>query len=225
MNQLQIKNTINSREVAEMIGKDHSNLMRDIRGYVQILENSNLNSQDFFLPSSYKVDGNNKTYDCFELTRKGCDMVANKMTGEKGVLFTAMYVTKFEEMEKRTNQTPVLTERQALLQSLKLTVELAEDMDEVKTITQSHGLKLVEIEKKVDEQITLHSGEQRRLQKAIATKVYNIEPDEAARPELFRQLHREIKDRWGVGSYKDVKHHEFRGVLQYVEAWRPKKAN
>ena len=29
-----------------------------------------------------------------------CDMVANKMTGEKGVLFTAAYVTKFEEMEK-----------------------------------------------------------------------------------------------------------------------------
>ena len=27
-------------------------------------------------------------------------MVANKMTGEKGVLFTAAYVTKFEEMEK-----------------------------------------------------------------------------------------------------------------------------
>ena len=27
-------------------------------------------------------------------------MVANKMTGEKGILFTAIYVTKFEEMEK-----------------------------------------------------------------------------------------------------------------------------
>ncbi|HUX79106.1 MAG TPA: phage antirepressor KilAC domain-containing protein, partial [Alphaproteobacteria bacterium] len=52
-----------------------------------------------FIKSSYKVDGNNKTYPCYLLTRKGCDMVANKMTGEKGVLFTATYVTKFEEME------------------------------------------------------------------------------------------------------------------------------
>ncbi|WP_246277272.1 Rha family transcriptional regulator [Neobacillus endophyticus] len=90
---------IDSREVSLMVGKDHSNLMRDIRGYVSILENSKLNSQNFFIPSTYKTEGNNKTYDCFLLTRKGCDMVANKMTGEKGVLFTAAYVTKFEQME------------------------------------------------------------------------------------------------------------------------------
>lgn len=27
-------------------------------------------------------------------------MVANKLTGEKGILFTAEYVTRFEEMEQ-----------------------------------------------------------------------------------------------------------------------------
>ncbi|MFP3468412.1 hypothetical protein SB754_23245, partial [Leifsonia sp. SIMBA_070] len=32
-------------------------------------------------------------------------MVANKLTGEKGVLFTAAYVTKFEEIEQ-TIQNP-----------------------------------------------------------------------------------------------------------------------
>lgn len=89
-----------SREVATMTGKEHSNLMRDIRGYVSILENSKLNSQNFFVKDTYRVEGNNKTYDCFLLTKKGCDMVANKMTGEKGILFTAEYVTRFEEMEK-----------------------------------------------------------------------------------------------------------------------------
>lgn len=35
----------------------------------------------------------------YYLTRKGCDMIANKMTGEKGTLFTAAYVTRFHEME------------------------------------------------------------------------------------------------------------------------------
>ena len=56
--------------------------------------------QDFFIESSYKVEGNNKTYKCYLLTKLGCDMVANKMTGKKGVLFTAKYVSKFDEMEK-----------------------------------------------------------------------------------------------------------------------------
>jgi len=89
-----------SREVAEMLGKKHFDLLESIDGYIQHLENGNFRSQDFFIESSYKSEGNNKTYKCYLLTKKGCDMVANKMTGEKGVLFTAAYVTKFEEMEK-----------------------------------------------------------------------------------------------------------------------------
>lgn len=32
------KKVISSRDVAEMIGKKHKNLMRDIRGYIEILE-------------------------------------------------------------------------------------------------------------------------------------------------------------------------------------------
>lgn len=97
-----------SREIAELIGKEHKNLIRDIVGYEHIIsESSKLSPQDFFLKSSYKTEGNNKTYPCYLLTKKGCDMVANKLTGEKGVLFTAEYVSKFDEMEKQlANQVP-----------------------------------------------------------------------------------------------------------------------
>jgi Rha family phage regulatory protein len=95
--------TIDSREVAEMTGVRHSDLLEKINGYVQTLnssENGKFRSLDFFIPCTYTVEGNTKTYPCYLLTRKGCDMIANKMTGEKGVLFTAAYVTKFEEMER-----------------------------------------------------------------------------------------------------------------------------
>lgn len=89
-----------SREVAEMTGKRHDHLIRDIEGYVSILNQTpNLGADQFFIESTYGA-GTGKSYKCYLLTRKGCDMVANKMTGEKGVLFTAAYVTKFEEMEK-----------------------------------------------------------------------------------------------------------------------------
>lgn len=102
---------VDSREVAQMIRKRHDNLIRDIKGYVDILENSKLSSQDFFIKDTYKTTGNNKTYECYLLTKKGCDMVANKMTGEKGVLFTATYVTKFEEMEKQLKEEPKKIEK------------------------------------------------------------------------------------------------------------------
>jgi prophage antirepressor-like protein len=121
------------------------------------------------------------------------------------------------------NKVVPLSERQALIQSLKLTAELAEEMEEVKSITQTHSQKLMELEQKVDEQITIDHGEQRTLQKAISRRVYEVESDPQRRRELFRQLHREIKDRWAVASYRDVRRTELQQVLRYVEAWMPRR--
>ena len=109
MNQLKVVSfncqlVTDSRDVAEMVGKRHDHLIRDIKGYIEILEDApNLGSANFFIPHTYR-NSQNKEMPCFLLTRKGCDMVANKMTGEKGVLFTATYVIRFEEMEQILSQ-------------------------------------------------------------------------------------------------------------------------
>ena len=96
---------VDSRQVAEMVGKNHKDLMRSIREYVETLDRSterNFAPSDFFIESTYK-DSTGRTLPCYLLTKKGCDMVANKMTGEKGVLITAAYVTAFEAMRKHIN--------------------------------------------------------------------------------------------------------------------------
>lgn len=95
--------TIDSREVAEMVDMEHKNLLSKIRKYIEILDGSKLRSQDFFVPRTY-INSQNKEQPCYLLTKKGCEMVANKLTGEKGVIFTAKYVNRFEEMEKHIKQ-------------------------------------------------------------------------------------------------------------------------
>ncbi|PUB12587.1 Rha family transcriptional regulator [Paenisporosarcina sp. OV554] len=205
-----------SRDVAEMVEKRHTDLMRTISGYVETLENAKLRSQDFFIPNTYKTEGNNKTYDCFLLTKKGCDMVANKMTGEKGVLFTAAYVTQFEVMEKTVNQPRALTGREQLEASMKLSLMTSEDVKELKG-------EVVEIRGMVENQITLDHGEQRRLQKLISSKVFEFAKSDDHRRFLYPELYREIKDRFGVASYKDVKRHELQLAIKYVESWIPRK--
>ncbi|HAU5253476.1 TPA: phage regulatory protein [Clostridioides difficile] len=121
---------VESREVAELIEKKHDNLLRDIRGYKKILEDSsNLRSQDFFIESTY-INTQNKIQPCYLLTKKGCDMVANKMTGEKGIIFTAIYVTKFEEMERelKEQQPKLPTTYKEALQQLLIEVEEKEQL-------------------------------------------------------------------------------------------------
>ena len=93
---------VGSRDVALIVEKQHKNLLADIRGYIHIMEKSGelrIQPSDFFIPSTYMSE-QNKEMPCYLLTKKGCDMVANKMTGEKGVLFTAAYVTAFEKMRE-----------------------------------------------------------------------------------------------------------------------------
>ncbi len=105
MNQLTIltqgnQQVVDSREVAEMVGKPHNDLMKSIRTYSNYISNQGeISLVDFFIESSYK-DNKGEVRPCYLLTKKGCDMVANKMTGEKGVLFTAAYVTAFEQMRE-----------------------------------------------------------------------------------------------------------------------------
>lgn len=135
MNELTIINyngaeVVDSREVAEMTGRNHKELLRDIRNYAEILENSierNFALNDFFIESNYK-DSIGRTLPCFLLTKKGCDMVANKMTGEKGVLFTAAYVTAFEKMRKAVSQ-PQFASLSPQLQAL-ISIEMRQQEQE-----------------------------------------------------------------------------------------------
>ena len=49
----------------------HTDLLRKIKGYEEILENAKVRSQNYFIKDTYKVEGNNKTYDCYQLTKQG----------------------------------------------------------------------------------------------------------------------------------------------------------
>ncbi|MER2169004.1 MAG: Rha family transcriptional regulator [Psychrobacillus psychrodurans] len=205
-----------SRDVAEMIEQNHKELLRTIRGFSEILGERNFAQSDFFIESSY-LNSQNKSFPCYLLTRKGCDMVANKMTGAKGVLFTAAYVTRFEEMEKKLLLPKPLTEKEQLKASMRLSLETSEEVEVLK-------VEVNELKNKVENQITLDHGEQRRLQKLISSKVFEHARSDDHKRLLYPELHREIKDRFGVSSYKDVKRHELQSAIRYVESWIPRKS-
>ncbi len=92
-----------SRDVAEMIDRPHNDLMKTIRVYINYLGQGDFSQSKFFIESTY-LNSQKKEQPCFLITKKGCDMIANKLSGVKGVTFTAAYVTKFEEMEKQIQE-------------------------------------------------------------------------------------------------------------------------
>lgn len=101
MNEL-MRTAITSMEVAEMVEKRHADLLKDIRKYTKQLGEGKISPSDFFTESSY-ISEQNKTVPCFLVTKKGCEFIAHKLTGQKGTEFTAKYINKFHEMEDGIN--------------------------------------------------------------------------------------------------------------------------
>ena len=100
-----------SRDIANMIGKKHYTLMRDIRSYIGNMKNDpntdvysansqdlNINIDEYFIESTYK-DENDQDRNCFLVTKKGCEYIAHKMKGKKAAKFTAKYIEAFHEMQ------------------------------------------------------------------------------------------------------------------------------
>lgn len=219
--------------VADTFSKRHDVVLRDIREVIEKLNTEIKNqpeitkrNRDFalhnFVETPYDHPSNGQSYTKVVMTEEAFNIVVMGFTGVDAMSYKVAFVSEFKRLRSEIeNRVEVLSERKALIQSLRLTAELADEMEEIKDITLSHGQKIMELETKVDEQITLDSGDQRKVQKAVSRKVYAIESDAQLRSQLFRQLHREIKDRWAVPSYKDIRKHEMDGLMNYIEAWRP----
>ncbi|MBM7580054.1 Rha family transcriptional regulator [Jeotgalibacillus terrae] len=205
-----------SRDVADMIDKRHNDLLRTIKGYVDILENAKLRSVDFFIPSSYKTSGNLRSYECFLLTRKGCDMVANKMTGEKGVLFTAAYTTQFEEMEQQLKSPKPLTDQEQRIAVLQATLEhekkfeqFDERMEKLENNTRIDAFQQTVIQKQIGKRVArVHDDE-------------NLNPDQLDKKKIYPQLHRNLRDSFRVPSYRDIRRIDFDDAVSWIRNWRP----
>lgn len=98
-NRQSIEQYLDSREVAELVGKDHRFLLRDIRRYITQFNQCNIDLVDFFRESTYK-DGKGELRPCYQITMKGCEFIAHKLTGQKGTEFTARYINRFHEMQE-----------------------------------------------------------------------------------------------------------------------------
>ena len=205
--------TIDSREVAEMVDMEHKNLLSKIRKYVEILDGSKLSSPQFFVPSTY-VNNQNKEQPCYLLTKKGCEMVANKLTGEKGVIFTAKYVNRFAEMEQKIKLPK--TDREILFLSVKVQEETAQRVDVLEE-------KVSDLEKST----TIDSSQQYTLERIAKTTVISALGGIDSRAyqlmsrKLFSNIWRDYKKYFKLGSYRDTLKTDYENAKNYLESWSP----
>ena len=152
MNELITKQTLDSREVAEMVDMEHKLLLRKIygskdrNGYITILSKNQMEPTKYFIESTY-IDAQGKERKNCQITKIGCELIAHKITGEKGILFTARYVEKFHAMEERLQETTIALKVKGLENQVKklekVNKELEKSTQEAKSMMKlSHKNKL-----------------------------------------------------------------------------------
>ena len=98
-----------SNRVAQELGVNHYDLLEKIDGYIEkftktessVLE-ENLNFTEFYIPSSYKVKGNFKSYKNYLITEKGIAQLIGGYSAAvpKAFDLNVAYINEFERMKK-----------------------------------------------------------------------------------------------------------------------------
>ena len=86
--------------------------------------------------------------------------------------------------------------------------------------------RVTDLEDKVDNQMTIDHGQQRQLQKVVGERVYE-RAAEAFPPSkvkanvgpFFKAIYRDLKDRFGVPSYRDIRPVDLAAAVAYAENW------
>lgn len=137
-------------------------------------------------------------------------MVANKMTGEKGVLFTAAYVTKFDELEKQQNK-PMTIEDMIIAQ--------ANSVKELRNEVSHQSFELQKMRLVVDNEVWLTEHQKQLLQTAVNKRVKVLE--EEGYEAHYQAIWGALKRHFGVSKYDKIprKYHET--AIRFVNGWYP----
>lgn len=230
MNSLEIidfngQKVIDSRVVAERIEMRHADLLEKIRNYDKILLNGKFRSVDFFIKSEYE-DTTGRKLTCYLLTKQGCEMIANKLTGEKGILFTAEYVQAFNAMEQRVDPLAGLSEMELLERHYRIVKEVndkaIQNREEIKVLDQRVD--------KMENEARLDPGQYIRVGQLVSARIKEVKEtrklslSKKQNGLLFQGLNHEIKQITGVGTRSDLRQKHYVQVCNFIHTWEPSSA-
>ena len=208
----QQQQTITSLEVAEMVGREHKNVMQDIRKISADLGQLKIQPSSYFTESTYK-NNQNKTQPMFLLTKQGCELYGNRMTGIEGTAFTIKFVERFNEMEKVIQHNlptdPLELALTAALDTRKEVAAIKEDVDYLKD-----NMRINTYQEK-----TLQDIVKRKAMKALGG--YKSLAYEMLATKVFRAAWRDFKNHFGISTYKELPAKRFDEGVKLLNYWEP----
>lgn len=153
------KVTTTSLKVAEIYEKDHADVLKKIRKFLELIPELGLGN---FSDSSY-INEQNKEQPMFNMDRQGFSMLVNKFTGDKATIFTYKYTKAFERLVELVE---MLSEENEELYQIAVSdecqLERQYEADKIKYAIRNierilSSVKYTELEETIDKIIDVHT--------------------------------------------------------------------
>lgn len=204
--------TITSAEVAEMVSRNHADVMRDIRNIIEHLNESKIALVNYFSESSYR-GGNGQERPMYLLTKKGCELYSTRMTGAKGTAFAVAYIERFNQMEQAIqNNLPTDPLELALTAALETRKEVAEIRQDVAFL--KDNMRINTYQEKVLQDIV-----KRKALNALGGK--KTPAYEMLSKKVFASAWRDFKNHFGISTYKELPVERFNEGIELLNLWSP----
>lgn len=115
-----------SRIIAEKFGKEHRNVMRDIRNVIDANPEWGVLN---FAQTPYVDQQNGQTYQMYEITRDGYSMLVMGFTGKKAMEWKIKFLEAFNAMEQRIKDGGGFQLPQSFGEALRLAADQAERIE------------------------------------------------------------------------------------------------
>lgn len=185
----QLEKTITSLDVAEMVGRRHDQVLRDIETIIKHLGDDHKSVGNYFIQDEYK-DSLNRVKPCYKLTKKGCELYSTRMTGEKGTQFAVEYIERFNKMENHIKQEIDTTQLSPELQMFQgLFNSIAKQELATKNLnTKVDGIRDV---------VALNTVDWRKDSRQLINKIAQCRGGFGAYKEVNNEIYKEVERRGG----------------------------
>lgn len=212
-----LEKTITSLEVAEMVGRRHDQVLRDITKIKEHLTDHKSVASELFIDSTYE-DTSGRELPCYLLTKRGCELYSTRMTGAKGTQFALAYIERFNEMETAIKE-----------QSLKIPQSPQEALRLMFQYQENTSEKVEERVTDLEENIVLSAGDYGYVTRRINQRVAEVgrsfgKLTNKQRGELHRDINSGVKKITGVSTRTQLRQKHFQTVLDYITDWEPSTA-
>lgn len=215
----ELERTLTSNEVAEMVGRRHDQVLRDIEKIIiQLGDHKNVES--YFEVSTY-INVQNKELPGFLLTKKGCELYSTRMTGEKGTQFAVAYIERFHDMEQHIieQQTKLPTDP---MEILALTFKAQEQTNKRVEVIESDIKDLKENQK-------IGADDYGYISRRINQRVTEVAKGfgkltKEQRGSFYKDINAGVKQVTGVSARSQLREKHYQVVIDFINDWEPSTA-